>query len=46
MRDFRLRPEDTGAPSTKEDVAEWRVRVEAFLAGELATEAAASQAQS
>lgn len=38
MRDLRLRPDDPGTVCKKEEIAEWRVRVESFLQAELANE--------
>ena len=38
MRDLRLRPDDPGTVCKTEEIAEWWVRVETFLAAELANE--------
>lgn len=40
MRDARLRPEGPGSICKKEEIAQWRERVESFLAAEFANEGA------
>ena len=44
MRDARFRPDEPGFASQKKDLAEWRVRVESFLASQLAVDGDRSSA--